>query len=115
MGEFNPRIPCITITFCFPVLVLASFTAPSTASEPEFQKKKLSSDGWGMMGRSFSMSSRYLWWKATLTCIIVRLLVIRYEVIAKITIRVYSEAHLGVHNVEALVCSCLTDFRVRMT
>jgi len=30
----------------------------SIASDPEFQKKKESSEGWGMMGNSFSISLR---------------------------------------------------------
>jgi hypothetical protein len=42
-----------------PVKIRAIFKAPSTASEPEFQKKNESKDGSGITGRSFSISFRY--------------------------------------------------------
>lgn len=45
--------PCMHMMFWRPVMALAIFSAASTASEPEFQKKKESKDGSGMIGRSF--------------------------------------------------------------
>lgn len=67
-GEENGRIyiPCMQIMFWRPVAVRASFSAASTASEPEFQKKNESREGSGMIGRSFLISRRYGSWNAML-------------------------------------------------
>ena len=50
--------PCIEMMFCLPVIIRAILMAPSTASDPEFQKKNESSDGSGIIGISFSMSRK---------------------------------------------------------
>ena len=47
--------PANTMMFCFPDAARASFTAPSTASAPEFEKKKPSISG-GTTVRSSSIS-----------------------------------------------------------
>ena len=48
--------PCIEMIFWRFVKVRAILMAASTASDPEFQKKKESKDGSGMIGSSLSMS-----------------------------------------------------------
>lgn len=53
--------------FCLPVVILAILMAASTASDPEFQKKKESREGCGITGISFSINSRYGPWYAMLT------------------------------------------------
>jgi hypothetical protein len=49
----------MVMIFDLPVNMRAIFNAPSTASEPEFQKKNESKDGSGITGRSFSISLKY--------------------------------------------------------
>ena len=43
------------IIFCLPVIIRDIFMAASTASDPEFHQKKESKEGWGIIGKSFSM------------------------------------------------------------
>jgi hypothetical protein len=56
--KWKPDVPCMQMMFWRPVTVRAIFRAASTASEPEFQKKKESRDASGMIGNSFLMSLR---------------------------------------------------------
>ena len=51
-----------------PVIKRAILSAPSIASDPEFQKKNESSEGSGIVGSSRSMSSRYGRWNEMLFC-----------------------------------------------
>eukprot|EP00756_Hemistasia_phaeocysticola_P015014 Hpha_TRINITY_DN15382_c2_g10::TRINITY_DN15382_c2_g10_i1::g.91693::m.91693 len=60
--------PCNTMMLGLPVACLASFTADSTASAPEFHRKKVSREGSGITVLSLDMRSSMGLWYDMLTC-----------------------------------------------